>query len=227
MAQSIMGNNPLCNGKFHSGKFLGLWDSSQPMIVLAQKLSALIEDNGYNYKSLALAAGLGETSVRDIVVGRSKNPRTDTIEKIASVLGVRASDIMGDTEPAMTKVVGYVGAGVVYAYDDYPQGGGMEDVPCPSGLEHKNIISVRVKGESMRPALRDGWLLFYEKKREGVPNDCINQMCIVCIEDNGMMVRDVQKGSKAGLYHLIAYNGESQFDVKLVWASKVLDIIPK
>ncbi len=40
-------------------------------------------------KSLSIEAGLNETAIRDILKGRSKNPRTDTTRKIAKILKIR------------------------------------------------------------------------------------------------------------------------------------------
>ena len=42
---------------------------------------------GINYKKISLKAGLGETAVRDIVEGRSKDPKHGTLQKIVDALG--------------------------------------------------------------------------------------------------------------------------------------------
>jgi transcriptional regulator with XRE-family HTH domain len=52
---------------------------------------------GYNQKSLARAAQLNETAVRDILKGRSRNPRVDTLQAIAEVLGCTVNDLIGGT----------------------------------------------------------------------------------------------------------------------------------
>ena len=51
---------------------------------------------GSNPKRLAKTARLGETAIRDILHGRSQNPRSDTLEKIASALGCTVGDLMRD-----------------------------------------------------------------------------------------------------------------------------------
>jgi phage repressor protein C with HTH and peptisase S24 domain len=50
-------------------------------------LRKLMEAQGFNQKSLAKAAGLNDTAVRDILVGKSGDPRVSTIVALANVLG--------------------------------------------------------------------------------------------------------------------------------------------
>ncbi len=47
-------------------------------------------------KGLAQLAGLNDTAVRDIVSGRSRHPRHDTIEKLAEALGCSAAELLDD-----------------------------------------------------------------------------------------------------------------------------------
>jgi transcriptional regulator with XRE-family HTH domain len=41
---------------------------------------------GLKMKRLSLEAGLGETYVRDLLTGRSKNPKTEELQKVMDVL---------------------------------------------------------------------------------------------------------------------------------------------
>lgn len=63
---------------------------------IAKNLSNLIDERGTNERALANAAGLNPTGVRDIIKRKVKNPRHDTLVKIASALGVPVTDITGD-----------------------------------------------------------------------------------------------------------------------------------
>jgi len=74
---------------------------------------------GFNQKSLARNAGLNETAVRDILKGRSRSPRIDTLEALARTLGCSVVDLTGgrDAPKPQAKtdsidVVGAVEAGV-------------------------------------------------------------------------------------------------------------------
>jgi transcriptional regulator with XRE-family HTH domain len=65
--------------------------------VIRDELRRRMEANEFNQKSLARAAQLNETAVRDILKGRSKNPRVDTLQAIAKVLGCTVNDLIGET----------------------------------------------------------------------------------------------------------------------------------
>lgn len=47
-------------------------------------------------RKVSLDAGLSESAAKHIIYGSSQSPRMDTIEKIASVLGVTVQEITGD-----------------------------------------------------------------------------------------------------------------------------------
>ena len=61
-------------------------------------LRRLMKAAGYNQKSLALAAELNETAVRDFLKGRSKNPRIDTLDALAKTLRCLVSALRGNDE---------------------------------------------------------------------------------------------------------------------------------
>ncbi len=61
---------------------------------LADEIRARMEAGGFNQKSLARAAGLNETAVRDILIGKSRHPRHDTVQKIATALDCTAAQLI-------------------------------------------------------------------------------------------------------------------------------------
>lgn len=50
-------------------------------------------DSGHTPTSLSVAAGLGKTYVREIFIGKSKNPKTEQLSRIAKVLGCKLEDL--------------------------------------------------------------------------------------------------------------------------------------
>ncbi len=66
---------------------------------LSQRLTVLMRRAGYNPRSLALAASLGPTAVRDIIDGRIASPRYATLQALAAVLGVGV-DVLATGEGA-------------------------------------------------------------------------------------------------------------------------------
>lgn len=122
-------------------------------------------------------------------------------------------------------VKGYVGAGAeVHPIDDHPKGRGLEMVDAPPGVS--DCVAVIVRGESMYPMLQAGWLLFYRKDGETVPEECVGKLCVVEVKDGPTLVKTLRRGSKKGHWRLESWNAEPREDVALVWASRVLDIRP-
>jgi len=65
-----------------------------------RNLRLLIEKQGLNPRSLSLKAGLNATAVRDMLDGRSRFPRYDTIKAMADVLETTPALLMGDNDAA-------------------------------------------------------------------------------------------------------------------------------
>lgn len=61
-----------------------------------RNLRALMEEQGFNPRSLSLKAGLSPTAVRDMLEGRSRFPRYDTAKALAEALDTTPAFLMGD-----------------------------------------------------------------------------------------------------------------------------------
>lgn len=59
-------------------------------------LKTLMEACELNPRSLSLAAGLNPTAVRDMLEGRVRFPRYDTVKSLAKTLGTTPAKLMGD-----------------------------------------------------------------------------------------------------------------------------------
>jgi transcriptional regulator with XRE-family HTH domain len=60
-------------------------------------LRSLMAESGLNPRSLSLRAGLNATAVRDMLEGRSRFPRYDTVQSLADALGVTPATLMGES----------------------------------------------------------------------------------------------------------------------------------
>jgi phage repressor protein C with HTH and peptisase S24 domain len=58
---------------------------------------------GMSCKSLSAAAGLNETYVRDLLKGRSKNPQTTQLAKLATALGCTIGDLSNPKPPSFNQ----------------------------------------------------------------------------------------------------------------------------
>lgn len=66
-------------------------------MLFAANLAAIIELRETDPAKLARKAGMNKTGIYDILSGKSKNPRLDTVEKIARALEVPPSRLFADT----------------------------------------------------------------------------------------------------------------------------------
>ena len=67
---------------------------------LAKTMRAILARQGRSGEEVAQAAGLGRSAVNDILSGRSKRPRYDTLLRIAKVLNVPVEQLTGEARPA-------------------------------------------------------------------------------------------------------------------------------
>lgn len=56
---------------------------------IKERIEFIMQERGLRAKELSSKANLNETAIRDILKGRSKNPRIDTTRKIAKALNIR------------------------------------------------------------------------------------------------------------------------------------------
>jgi hypothetical protein len=181
----------------------------------------------YSQYWLADQVGIKQPSINVILNGKGDKDDGGTkhVIPIARALGV-TSDWLWDesgpkfpTAPREAILVGYVGAGaVVYRDDSQVVQAGVEP---PPGYE--KALCARIRGDSMFP-LREGWLVFYTEEHRGIPDDCINKLCVVGLEDGGVLIKVLRRQGKK--LRLQSWNADTIEDAKVIWASRVIDIRP-
>ncbi len=62
-----------------------------------QNLRTLMDEQNFNARSLSLRAGLNATAVRDMLEGRSRFPRYDTVQALATALNTTPALLMSDS----------------------------------------------------------------------------------------------------------------------------------
>ena len=147
---------------------------------IARQIERRMKVLGLNQRSLAIRAKLNDTGIRDILEGKSKNPRADTLGKIARALGCTAGDLTGDhpqSPPArdesdnqisIPELDVHVSAGlgaddghaIMAAYEQQAIVG-MHTYPIESfreafGTAPNRIRIIPVRGNSMEPELWAG-----------------------------------------------------------------------
>jgi transcriptional regulator with XRE-family HTH domain len=71
--------------------------TSEPT-VLQKNLKALMDAQGFSGRGLGAAAGTSEMAVGKILTGESRNPRSDTLMKLARALGVSVAELTGERD---------------------------------------------------------------------------------------------------------------------------------
>lgn len=146
------------------------------MTFRVDRLKARMSAVGLNQRSLAVAAGLHEDRVRNILRGRSRNPRADTVDALAIALGVPATWLLGQTDtarpPPLSGSVGESGGSMATIPELDARAGGdaladdrerIADWGFPvfwlvtiAGSGADDIRIIEVQGNSMEPSLSSG-----------------------------------------------------------------------
>lgn len=203
---------------------------------MAARIRALRHALGLSQAAFANLVGVDQSNVSRWEHGAS--PDDAHVVRLAELAGVHPAEFrygeLPEAEtapraagPAKVPVVGYVGGGQeVFPHDDHALGAGLEEVEAPEGVGGGTVVAVRIRGESMHP-MRDGWLLFYRRDQPGVPDECLNRLCIVKLADDGpMMVKEVRRGYRRNRFVLTSWNAAPIEDVRIDWAAPVLSIRP-
>lgn len=134
-----------------------------------------MQAQGLTQKALALKAGLNETAVRDIRTGKSRHPRHDTVQKLASVLACSVADLLGgaaatpaaalaaETPPDLWFVDVFdvaAAAGQGTAIDRESVTGQLafraDWIRTVTQAQPSDLAVITIRGDSMYPTLADG-----------------------------------------------------------------------
>jgi transcriptional regulator with XRE-family HTH domain len=202
---------------------------------LADRIRALRKSLDLSQTGLANRVGVDQSNVSRWERGAA--PDDAHIVRLAELAGQHPAafrygelpETFSEAPPSthIVSVVGYVGAGQeIFALDDHALGASLEEVEAPEGVGRDTMVAVRVRGESMHP-MRNGWLLFYRRDQNGVPEACLNRLCIVKLASEGpILVKELRRGYREGHFVLSSWNAPPIEDVRLDWAAPVLSIRP-
>jgi transcriptional regulator with XRE-family HTH domain len=202
------------------------------MKTLGERIKFARESRNRSQTWLGEQVGIKQQSIHSIETGDAG--KTAFLVQIARALNYNPNWLLtGEGEPenipsddGMCPIVGYIGAGAqIFPYDDHAQGEGFGMVPKPPHFVG-DCVAVAIRGNSMRP-LKEGWLVFYRRDSDGVPDECLNELCVVKIADGPTLVKDLRRGRKPGRYRLDSWNADPMEDVVLEWAALVIDIRPR
>lgn len=173
---------------------------------------------GWSQAELAQAVGTTGQQIGRLEAGTRKLT-VEWMQLIAPALGVNMVDLMSSSAQNYVPLVGIVGAGAtVFAIDDHEKGGGLEEVERPQGSS-SSTVAVRVRGDSMKPAYKDGDLLYYDFQSSGDLDHLIGHDCVVKLFDGRTFVKEIRKNGVG--YWLHSHNADPMIGISIEWAAKI------
>jgi phage repressor protein C with HTH and peptisase S24 domain len=168
---------------------------------------------GISQAELARAVGISEASVSAWLSGATKTLKAENAEKAARKLGIstrylltgkqevrespgdyRPGPPVGDYEAAPVVGIAQLGPDGFWSDFDHPVGHGDGYVDVPT--RDPNAYALRVKGDSMAPAIRNGWLVVIEPNHRAVTGELV----MVCTDDGRCMVKELLAERESEVY---------------------------
>lgn len=126
----------------------------------------------------------------------------------------------------LVQIVGIAGAGPHGEVDFSVGQGELGQAPMPPG-GNESTVAVEVRGDSMRGVAEDGWLVYYDDRREPPTEGLLGELCVVGIIDGSVLIKTLARGSRKNLYNLESVTAPIMRDVRVGWAALVTAIIPR
>ncbi len=153
----------------------------------AQQVEKLLEDHGLSMKAVSLAAGLGETFVRDMIK-RDREPSAENFQKVMDAIARLAGRVPLDRAPDVTPanvepvprallardvdVLGAAAGSEIGRGSFHFSLDPIDRVARPPGLVGvKGVYAVFVENDSMYPMYSSGDLVFANSLRPPRPGD--------------------------------------------------------
>lgn len=186
------------------------------------RLRARLKTLGWSVRELERRSGVPYENLAKYVQGRIKQPRGDTLDRIATTLGLDERTLLYGDEPWPTRVpiIGYAGGGerwiAAEADADHPDTIAIE-------VDDDDPVAIQVRGDSMSPVYRDRDVLVGYRGRGIDPRAAIGHDCIIETAGRDRYVKILQKGGSAGHYRLRSYNPAYPDieDVVITWVAPI------
>lgn len=196
--------------------------------IIIRRINSRLKSTDRKAAAVSREAGLSVDAIRNILNGKSTNPRTDTLVQIAAQLECSLDYLLGksphateaDDAPRVVPVVGFIGAGEEFFFtDDHAKGAGLDEVAAPAGTD-PNAIAVIVRGDSMLPVYPRGTVIIYHEHAANM-RERLGKLSIVRCAEGRVMLKTPVRGTKRGHYTLKSFNCADIENVKLEWAAPI------
>jgi phage repressor protein C with HTH and peptisase S24 domain len=209
------------------------------MLTHAQIWSAidgLARRSGLSPSGLAKRAGLDPTtfnkSKRITADGRARWPSTESVAKSLAATGASIDQFValiteaGQSTAEAVPLIGFAEAGAGGYFDDggFPAGKGWDEVPFPA-VDDEHVYALKISGESMHPAYRDGTVIIVSPSATIHRGDRV----VVKTRDGEVMAKELKRKTAKSL-ELKSLNPEHpdrtltaedvMWVARIVWASQ-------
>ncbi len=189
---------------------------------LRANLRRIMASKSVKPTSLSLQIGPSKTLVKDLLE-KNDDVRLGTLVKLADALSVSLDDLLALPR---VPIAGSIGAGGQIAYEDVGEAFEPDmSVSRPPGISGK-LIALMVRGESMLPRYKDGDILYVQREHDGVLPAYIGEDCAVRLSTGETFVKQLNYGSRPGVFTLMSLNAAPMVDVEIEWATLILFVLP-
>jgi len=160
----------------------------------------------------------------------TRRPKIQTLERIAKTFRVSYEWLAtgfgeGGTTVQMTVPV----TGTIGTWGTVTFANNLGDLDAPP--DATAATAALLTGADAMPTFVDGkYSYFYErpyKPNTRVPDQVLGRLCVVALKDKRVLIRRIERGSRAGRYHLVGRSAEPMFDQRIEWFALVTWIQPR
>lgn len=197
------------------------------------RISYWRKKRGITAEQLADLTGTTSGQISRLETGKRRLD-TEWLEKISGALHVGMLDLIEERKIRISEYVGDNGEIRDIATDS------NEFVFCPPGCSLDEVVAVKIKSDSMYPAIQRGSVIFYNIANKYDPDlavegkfikynkpsaerfsEFFNRPCVITLKFGAKILRSLKRGSESGTYTLTSYNSPDIENVEIRDAYKI------
>jgi transcriptional regulator with XRE-family HTH domain len=176
---------------------------------------------GLTQAELARSSNTSQPHVRRLENDERKLTK-EWAERFAPHVHEHAEDLVFGT--FTVPIVGKVGA-AAEAHYHADAGGFLGLAKRPRG-GNERTVAVEVDGDSLGAGI-DGWIVYYDNRREPPTDDMIGKLCVVCLDSGQVFVKMLYNAKAEGHFDLFPVAiGKPLLNQSIEWAARVISMMP-
>ena len=190
---------------------------------MANNLKILREARGWSQDHLANLMRTTRNQYVKLEHG-TRRLTNDWISRAAEALGVDPGEVVAVRANAVP-VMGYIGAGahVEPEFEQVPADG-LDSIDLPFPIPQQ-VIALVVRGESMRPAYRDGDAVLVWGEQRYDTERYLGEEAAVRTSDGKRYLKEIQRGEEPGTFNLYSHNDKLIKNVRIEWVGEIYLVV--